>query len=242
AFLFEDDINDSISDALVEAITSKVALRLDDTVDHLSKAADFFAATDTSQAQTTVTLGEISSQLSTVTTSLDTITSKLSSTVLSPPSLPAPPPPSWASIASAFPSLPPSTFNPNASPQQTNLQQCLLRSSRTILIDVNAEDAPADRSPTGTANILKNLNKALSDIDAAESTFSSSQDGIAPPPACTIVKGLTSLKNGAFLLELDSDDSASRFRKYANDPLWELLSKQFGNSATIKEKPHCLIV
>ncbi|KAG6839520.1 hypothetical protein H0H87_000574, partial [Tephrocybe sp. NHM501043] len=118
-------------------------------------------------AQTTVTLGKFSDQLSTVTAPLNAIAKRPSVTpLLTPPS-------SWTAIvATSFP-LPTNTYNSNASPSTTDLQQILLCGASTVLVRTNTRDTmpPADCSPIGSAKIQMELNWSLKDIDLTEATI-----------------------------------------------------------------------
>ncbi|KAG5640478.1 hypothetical protein DXG03_008377 [Asterophora parasitica] len=128
AFLLEDDITNSVSEALVDTVTTKTLNCLKPIMDKLKTAGLFVTATNTQQAQTTLSLKDISTHLATITASLSDLSSKLATSA----PLPPPPQPTWALVVGSWrTSLPPtcittslpSTYNPSTSPQQTGLQQ-----------------------------------------------------------------------------------------------------------------------
>ncbi|GLB42954.1 hypothetical protein LshimejAT787_1204030 [Lyophyllum shimeji] len=77
AFLLEDDITDTISDALAEAVASKTHGLLEEAAGKLDASSAFLTATDVKQVETTLTLKSVSSQLENVATSLDALATKL---------------------------------------------------------------------------------------------------------------------------------------------------------------------
>ncbi|KAF8055947.1 hypothetical protein FPV67DRAFT_1536105 [Lyophyllum atratum] len=243
AFLLEDDITDNISEALADAVASKALARIESATDKLTTSAAFLAATETKQAETTLALSTVSSQLENVTASLDSLATKLAAAAAAPSGTPRP---SWAAVASQGPptaagsppsSIPPPTFNPATSDQHTRLQQRVLRASRTVLVEVdrNHESTPTDRSPSSIFAIREAMNKLLADLDEAE-------PGEARPAEKTRIRGITALERGAFLFELVSADAARRFREYAKDQYTGLLTGHLGETATVKAKAHNLIV
>ncbi|KAF5376429.1 hypothetical protein D9615_008638 [Tricholomella constricta] len=248
AFLLEDDITDSISDALADAVAAKTLSRLESATDKLTSSAAFSSATDTQQAETTLALKTVSTQLADVTTSLNLLAAKMSTSIAPPP----PSQPTWASVAgteprpSPPPQLPTTTFNPSAPDQHTRLQQRLLRAARTILIEANPVDdlAPTDRSPTGNYLLREAMNKDLAGIDtslAANGYITDEGDSTPEPGTKTLIRGISSLDRGAYLFEMDSAESAHRFRQYANDAHLGLLKPHLGSSAKVKAKAHNLI-
>ncbi|KAH0579628.1 hypothetical protein H2248_002478 [Termitomyces sp. 'cryptogamus'] len=66
-------------------------------------------------------------------------------------------------------------------------------------------------------------------------------DGVASVPPKTLVHGITALKQGAYLLELDTAGLAAWFRSYAQDHDWDLARTCLGNSARVLDKAHNLI-
>ncbi|GLB41456.1 putative encoded by [Lyophyllum shimeji] len=127
-----------------------------------------------------------------------------------------------------------------------HLQQRLLRAERTVLIEIETGDttAPADRSTAGNHAIREALNKKLVELDKDDFLFEGglvAEDGELPDDARTRIRGITSLKSGAYLLEVDSAGGATRFRTYARSSAPQLLGPILGRSAAVKEKAHNLI-
>ncbi|GLB42955.1 hypothetical protein LshimejAT787_1204040 [Lyophyllum shimeji] len=140
----------------------------------------------------------------------------------------------------------PTAYNPAALADHTRLQQHLLRTERTVLIEVASGDAtaPADRSPTGNHTVRETLNKRLAELDQDDFLFEGglvAEDGELPEDARTQIRGITPLKSGAYLLEFNFAEGATRFRTYARNPALCFPSSILGQWAVIKEKAHTLI-
>ncbi|KAF5375541.1 hypothetical protein D9615_009144 [Tricholomella constricta] len=248
AFLLEDDITDCISDALADAVTAKALDRLDSAAAKLSSSAAFATATDTQQAETTLALQTVSTQLAGVTASLSDLADRLNASPLSTPTVPAQP--SWASIARSspgppIPSAPSATYDPSAAEQHTRLQQRLLRGARTVLVETNPDDdlAPTDRSPAGTYAVRMAMNKQLMELDQAlgANSFITEEGEAAPAETQTYIRGMAALDRGAYLFEMATPDAARRFREYATDPILGFLKTHLGASARIKAKAYNLV-
>lgn len=246
AFLLDDDITDNVSDALVEAIATKTLSRLESTTDRLASSAAFLSATDTDQADATLTLKGVSAQLAIVTASLEVIATKISESTGPPP---AQPQRTWASAAATAtqlppPSLPPAAFNPAAADDHTRLQQRVLRAARTILIEVDSADdtSPTDRSPAGNFAIREAMNRKLAELDKeADSNGEINAEGQSLMENTTLIRGITALERGAYIFEMDTADTARRFRTYAEESGNSLLTDHLGKAATLKAKAHNLI-
>ena len=190
------------------------------------------------------TLDDLTQKQSDIIAKLDALSSKLTS-------LPPPPPPSL--FPPAWPSLRPSTspapapsphshtllsYNPGL-PHLARTQQRLIQSARTILIPHDATDitTPLHQTPADLSRLRIKVNKALEVLDEFALNF---EDDTAKPN--TVISGIQHLSRDAFLLDMDSPESASRFRKYASEPSSSLLSDNFGTSASIKPKEYPLII
>ncbi|KAF5378885.1 hypothetical protein D9615_006982 [Tricholomella constricta] len=248
AFLLEEDITDCIADALAEAVTAKALDRLDSATSKLTSSTAFSTATDTQQAETTIALKTVSTQLAGVTASLSDLAAKLNTTTPSPSSTLEQP--SWADIARsspgpAPPTAPSAAFNPSATEQHTRLQQRLLRGARTILVEANPDDdlAPTDRSPAGTYAVRLAMNKQLEELDRAleGNSYITEEGESAPAESQTYIRGLAALDRGAYLFEMSTTDAARRFREYATDPTLAFLKSHLGASARIKAKAYNLV-
>ncbi|KAF5375879.1 hypothetical protein D9615_008261 [Tricholomella constricta] len=248
AFLLEDDIADTVSDALVDAITTKALDRLDTATEKLTSSATFSSALDTHQAETTLALQTVSTQLAGVTASLEVLAARLNTPSSVPTSTQQQP--TWADITRSSPvpsaSPPaPKAFNPSAPDQHTRLQQRLLRGARTVLVEANPDDdlAPVDRSPTGIFEIRQAMNKELDALDKSlgANSFITEEGEAAPAETRTYVRGISALDRGAYLFELTNADAARRFREYATDPDLSFLKTHLGASARIKAKAYNLV-
>ncbi|KAH0591561.1 hypothetical protein H2248_001617 [Termitomyces sp. 'cryptogamus'] len=58
------------------------------------------------------------------------------------------------------------------------------------------------------------MNGYLAQIDKATADMAA-VDGVPPIPPKTMIRGVKPLERGAYLFELDSVESAARFRSYA---------------------------
>lgn len=246
AYLLEDDVMDSISDTLVEAVAAKTLGHIEAATEKLTSSANFVVAIDNRQAETTLAIKTVSDQLVKVSTSLELLTTRLA--VNTPP---PPPRSSWAAVAAkanaslTLPSLPSNVFNPTASNQQTIVQQRVLRAARKVLVEVDPKDdsVSLDRTPAGLNTICGRMNKEIADLETSLLAHIISEDEGTPEITDkTHIRGITSLERGGLLFELDSADSALRFRQLALDDQLSFLTGYLGETAKFKAKPHNLII
>ncbi|KAH0579629.1 hypothetical protein H2248_002479 [Termitomyces sp. 'cryptogamus'] len=137
AFLLEDDTTDQMSGVTADAVAAKVLDRVGGVVDHLSSSSEFTAATSTSQAETTLALKGISSQLENIASSFSDVVEQLSAVPI--PNTTASKP-TWANVAAAG-SHSGTTgrcpIQPGIPIRHTRMQQRLLRNARTVLVEVD---------------------------------------------------------------------------------------------------------
>ncbi|KAG6839421.1 hypothetical protein C0991_002680, partial [Blastosporella zonata] len=244
AFLINSDITDHISDALTEAITSKTEAslsKLENAALRLADSVNFSAANDISRATASITLDKIAQKLNTVTNALTALSSL-------PPQTTTPPPPpsrgttSWAdAVRINLPTPSSRYFNPASDVSHTRLQQRVIRDSRIIRINFLKSDdtVPTDHSPNGLATLRESINQKLATIDSRNDI--EFPDHSESPPPKTFVRGITATDKGAFIVELDTAESVQRFTKYTNDTSLSFPSSILGASATIGNRPHCVI-
>ncbi|KAG5640891.1 hypothetical protein DXG03_006696 [Asterophora parasitica] len=255
--MLEDNIAHSTSETLADAITTKALNNLKPITTKLVATASFVTATNTQQAETTLTLKEVSSHLATLTASLSELSTKLTTnptpTATAPSSCPT-----WASVVSSSPPahlpayLPTcptpllALYDPTTSNQRAQVQQCILHAVCTILVDMNSNDdlAPDNHSPA-TNNIFREaLNKDIAGLkERLLATGYSMKEGDSTPnhDQKTHIHGITFLEHGAYLLKMDSEQAAHQFHTYTCDSNIELLKMRLGHSAKVIPKPHNLI-
>ncbi|KAG6875251.1 hypothetical protein C0993_010150, partial [Termitomyces sp. T159_Od127] len=78
-----------------------------------------------------------------------------------------------------------------------------------VSIDRTSPDTPTDHSPPANLDLHGRINKLLMEVDKLSADLVAT-DGVPPPPTRTVIKGVSWLKQGAFLLEFDTADSAAR--------------------------------
>ncbi|KAG6839392.1 hypothetical protein C0991_003006, partial [Blastosporella zonata] len=101
------------------------------------------------------------------------------------------------------------------------------------------DTVPTDHSPNGLATLRESINQKLATIDSHNAA--KSLDHPDSPPPKTLVRGITATNKGAFILKLDTAESVQRFTKYTNDTSLSFPSGILGSSATISNRPHCVI-
>ncbi|KAG5639901.1 hypothetical protein DXG03_002539 [Asterophora parasitica] len=189
ALLIKDNIINSVSDTLAAAIASKTLHLLEPLSMKLLTSAKFATVSNTQQAETT---------LAKATTSLEDLASKLAANP--PPATPLPPitaptpSPTWASIAGTahpnhLPTCPtplPSSYDPAASMQQTQIQQRALHSACTILVDINKDNnlAPSNCSPITNNRLRETLNNELNSLERklATNRYLTNEGNSTPTP------------------------------------------------------------
>ncbi|KAG6863463.1 hypothetical protein C0991_005649 [Blastosporella zonata] len=244
SFLINSDITDHISDTLTEAITAKTEaslIKLENTTSKLAESANFATANDISRAATSVTLDKIAQKLNQVTNTLTTL-SNVNPHAANHPHFPMGRSNSWADVARVNPlALSSRFYNPASNTSHTRLQQCIICDSRIIRITYLKSDdtVPKDHSPSSLAALRKTINRSLFTIDSQNISALPSHPPQQPPK--TFVRGVTATDKGAFILELDTVESAQRFISYANDLALSIPSNILGLSATIGNRPHCVI-
>ena len=240
AFLIEENITDNLSTQLAAAVADKVNALLLDTKADLATAKTFLEASSIQQASTSIELKEVATQHASTTNNLNTLTTKLSTLNLpkEPPS-----PPHWPSVPT---SQPPSTtniprnFDPKAPAHHTRIQQCLLSTARTILIQTDPKEKFTSQELTldSISKLRIDINKHLQQLDEVETAW---EDEDTINRTKTLVCGIRPLDWGAFLLDLDSPESADHFKTYVTNPGSSLLPTFFGNATTLKPKGHNII-
>ncbi|KAG5640544.1 hypothetical protein DXG03_008130 [Asterophora parasitica] len=234
ALLIEDNIINCISDTLAAAIASKTLHLLEPLSEKLSISAKFASALNTQQAKTTLTLKKASTNLTSISTLLEKLASKITANLLPAlflPSTMAPTPlPTWASIAgTAHPnhlltcSTPfPSTYDPATSMQQMQIQQYVLCSAHTVLVDINKDKnlASSDRLPGTNNRLWETLNNKLNSLErklATNGYLTDKSDSTPDPNHKTYICAISSLEHGGYLFKIESATSAHQFRLYANN-------------------------
>jgi hypothetical protein len=190
-------------------------------------------------ASATDALSSLTQKQSDIASKLDAISAKLSSS----PALSSFSPAAWPSLHSTAPSHAsappvPHTYNANFPTHFVRTQQRLLQSSRTILIPYDPSDnSIAQHNSPADLSLLRNkLNEALVNLDDLEFAYEDPST-----KRNTIVSGIQHLDRNAFLLDMDSPDSALRFKKYALERGSSLVSSNFGDSAFYKPKEYPVI-
>lgn len=238
ALLMEEDTGDVLADFLADKIAFRVIERIDPAIGRMTASVDFAMANGVSQAETTLALKDVSTQLLSTTSS---IKEALTNASMTPPTT-NPKCPTWAEVTATKPSIP-TEYNPNLPTQHTQLQQRLLHEAKMVLIvvDTTALDVPVNHSPKANLDLRTHINKLLAEVDKSCADLAS-VDGVASPPTRTLLKGISWLKRGAYLLKFDTADSAARFRNYAQDPVWELAKTCLGDSAWIADRTFALVI
>ena len=239
AFLIKENITDNLSTQLAAAVADKVNALLLDTKADLATAKTFLKANSIQQASTSIELKEVAAQHASTTNNLNTLTMKLSTLSL-PKESPAP---HWPSVLTSQP--PPTTniprnFDLKAPAHHTRIQQCLLSTAHTILIQTDHKEKFTSQEPTlnSISKLRVDINKRLQQLDEVETAW---EDEDTINRTKTLVCGIRPLDQGAFLLDLDSPESADRFKTYVTNPGSSLLPTFFGNAATLKPKGHNII-
>lgn len=218
----------------VEALENKVMKSmktLTDTIittftDKLDEARKFLDATSVSQAETTMQISQTLTKCAALETTLTAATDKIHA-IASTSAMPQEPR-TWAQIA-ATPTNPPTSapqyaFDPTEPAEITRLRQQLLLRTRMVMVE------PCDAHEHSAADIRDQVNSWLKALDEE-------QEGETKPK--TIIKAASPQPRGGLLLELDSTESAERFRTYmTTNPD---LAKAFGPNATISEMTHRLV-
>ncbi|KAG6877182.1 hypothetical protein C0993_009580 [Termitomyces sp. T159_Od127] len=99
---------------------------------------------------------------------------------------------STVSLCLAFRPPAPGPPGPTLWDQHIRMQQRLVRSAKTVLVDVDAlsVDAPQDCSPNGIFKLHKKVNAYLVEIDSAMAAMAAI-DGAAASPVKTLVRSIT---------------------------------------------------
>ena len=154
------------------------------------------------------------------------------------------PPTIWPSLYATAPPLTAAlvlsnTFNSSFPTHFVCIQQCLLQSTCTILILYDPSDPtiPQHHFPADLSCLCSKVNKTLENLDDPVFTFKDNSNKCK-----TIFTGIQHLDNGAFLLNMDSPDSATCFKIYALESSSILISANFGDSAFYKLKEHPVIL
>ena len=172
AFLIEENITDNLSIQLAAAVADKVNALLSDIKANLATAKTFLEANSIQQASTSIELKEVATQHASTTNNLNTLTTKLSTL-----SLPKEPPaPHWPSVPTSQP--PPTTniprnFDPKAPAHHTRIQQCLLSTACTILIQTDPKEKFTSQELTldSISKLHVDINKCLQQLDEVETTW-----------------------------------------------------------------------
>ncbi|KAG5640709.1 hypothetical protein DXG03_007473 [Asterophora parasitica] len=228
ALLIEDNVTNCISSALAEAVATKTTTLLKPIANKLATSSTFVSASNTQQAKTTLTLKEASTNLTMVMESLDALSLKLANYKI--PTAPPPPAPAtgnqptWASIIGssppmhlpAWPAPPPASLNPAVTVQQNCIQQCILCSAWTILIDINKDNnlASTDCTPAANNKLRETLNKELSKLKqklVMLGYVSEEGKSLPNPDHKTHICAISSLECGGYLFEMDLVPSAYQF-------------------------------
>lgn len=241
AFILDDDIIDNLSSSLAAAVAEKVNAGLTEITKNLERSASFLEANSVQQAATTLDLKQAAAKPANSLNDLNHIVNKLSSAVESISSIShwPPPPPCHPSL----PSLPSPTYNPNTPDNLTKLKHRLLQSACTVLIVTDPAaptNTPDHKTPPGTdtQDLRTKLNQHLEELDNNDRPlldFLEDEPDNSPNNNKTIVKGIQVRKNGGFLLDFDTPESAERFISYSSSHIF-LLAAHFGDSAVIKPR------
>ncbi|KAG6899864.1 hypothetical protein C0993_006138 [Termitomyces sp. T159_Od127] len=223
AFLLEDNVNDKLLDALVEAVASKVLEQVEPIVHHITSSLDFSLANNAAQVETTLALKEASTKLSSIVATLNEVVMKPASLQVPAPSQSPTQQPSWVDIAHPKQSPVPSMFNPAIPNHLTCLQQRLTHDAKTVLITVDPSQIgfPTEYTPATNYELWGCINKLLAKIDKSTLDLATT--------------------DRAYLLELDTSDLASRLQSYAHNSVWKLAKTCLGDSAWVIDKAHTLI-
>ncbi|KAG6877246.1 hypothetical protein C0993_009192 [Termitomyces sp. T159_Od127] len=113
---------------------------------------------------------------------------------------------------------------------------------RMVLITIvtASTNSTLEHTPATNSELQACINKVLAKIDRARASLAV-VGGTPSTPSKTLACSVTLLKRGAYLVELDTPESASQFRSYAHDPIWDLAKSCFGDSAQVIDKAYNLI-
>ncbi|KAG6826995.1 hypothetical protein H0H92_013635 [Tricholoma furcatifolium] len=231
-------LKDIISTLLADKLTSKVLSQVKDATSCLSSAADFASATDTTRAESTISLKLVADQLQAISTNLNKVSQTLSTVMGRPSSTHAA---FWANIIKNTIPLVSMVLDSLATDQQTWAQQHAVQMSRTVLValDPNTSPLTKDCSPAAMSQLCTKLNGALQDLNSEYDLFSMDQE---LTEAMTHIQGLFIIKNGSLLLEFDTPRLAECFKSYTSKLTCTLLLTHLGIDARIKTCPSILIV
>lgn len=221
----------------LKATADKHASILETVTAELTETTKSLAENSTQQAATTLDLKAAADKHASTTMNLSAISTKISILESTNTQLPtAWGPPNNSNSSSPPPSIPSSNFNPDASAKHSRLQQRIIQAARTVIIDVDptAMSSPKDRSPEANHKLCEDMNKRLHELDELHAPF----DDTNPT---TTIRGVKSLERGAFRFDLDSPESATRFKTYATRSADKLLSTFLGSTAAVKTKGYNVI-
>jgi hypothetical protein len=241
AYIIDDDITDNVSDELAKAISAKVNASLEIITNKFERSLTFIKANSVQQANTTLELKTATAKSAETMDGVirfeRNITEAAESLAASAKLISSTPQP-----APSLPSLPNPNYNPSTPENLTRLKQRILQSSCNVLIHTDPDnDKPIDQS--NIQEIRDKLNQHLHDLDEDQPPpFPSAEEPIEPHnKPKTIVSGIQIRRNGDYLLDFNTPESAERFLSYARDHIF-LLIAHFGTSASIKTKKYPLIM
>jgi len=266
AFLITEESIDDLSSDLAKTVANKVSTLLTDTCTSLVSRT-FLEANIIQQATTTIdlknltfshsdtasTLSETASKLDNLlattksdissskssladmATTLNAIATRLTAHNSASPNTNI----QWPSLSSQPPQPSnshnlPCHYDPQA-PHLACIQQQLLSSARTLLIQID----PKDRSPTANSKLRDVVKKHLNNLDLDTQEFTLEDDGAVKP--VTTICGIQYFECGAFLLDMDSSESANCLKTYTTKPGSTLITTTFSKSALFKPKGYNLI-
>lgn len=234
AFIIQDTSRATEPQALYDQLESKMMGSMQTLTDTLAasfsvkleETRKFMDALVIAQADATLKISQAVEKCVTLSSTMSSTTDTLTRVAAS---TPAPPqgPRSWADVASAPAAHTTAAQHPydrSEPPELTRFRQRLLLRARMIMIEPSSLiDLPA-------ADIRDKANSWLEEIDQAV-------DEETKPK--TVIKAAIPQPRGGLLLELDSVESANRFRYYITTN--QDLAEKFGPEAAISKQTHKLI-
>lgn len=220
ALVLENGLEEDITDTFINMLNAKMDVTLKALTSDLTRTKDFLDATTKDQAAAALDIRETAAKYSEISTALAATSEKLTQAATDPPTPPAGR--TWAQVAANDAAGPPpngTQHDPNATQDDIRVQQRMQLNARQIMV----EDVALKMN---TPQEYKDeINGWLQDYDATD---------IPEQGKRTAIRGIHIQDRGGLLLELDSDASAVRFKRYAEST--DILDR-LGAKASISIKP-----
>ena len=258
AFLIVEESIDDLSSDLTKTVANKVSTLLTDTCTSLISSRTFLEANIIQQATTTIDLKNLTSSHSDTVSTLSKTASKLDNLLATTKSNISSSKSSLADMATTLNAIATRltdttplasilTSNGHLYPHNHSNQVIPTISLATttpklsILLAPNNDSLalPTPYSLTANSKLCNVVNKHLNNLDLDTQEFMLEDDRAVKP--ATTIRGIQYFKCGAFLLDMDSSESANCLKTYATKPGSTLITTTFGKSALFKPKGYNLI-